>query len=313
MFGGMGSASAAPAACDMIGDLLYSTSLVWESQTVKTDEDLTDILRDLNGMVGQISRPDLMPPETSEMFTLEGDVVFTYLSTLREAISGAEAGHVAYAKALLKEGPPPDFIRSLESLETSWQCQTADAEPPSERGDLTQEALYAGSHRAAPERVMTDQSSPALGSLRARARPSTSGTVLQELKLDGVLTEGSFKLFFLIVALILGLTLFHHFKGSKKRVARENRRLVHLPVNIRMGPVDYEMTMVDISMNGFKIQHPGVIQRQGPLSVNLAEAWHEADIKWTNNLFAGVRFKRPLTPRLYARVVESSLGHEEAD
>lgn len=273
---------------------------------VEADEEFSDILNDLDVLVGQISRPDLLPAEDPETFEAESAVIFAYLSTLREAISGAEAGHLDYAKSLLTAGPPPDFIRGLESLDTHWQCQMADTEPLPEAGDLTQEAVYAGGNRVTTERIMTDQSSPALGALRTRARPSTSGTILQSRALDGVLVEGSFKLFVLILFMIAGLVLFHRIRGSKTLRARENRRLVHLLVSIRMGPVDYEMSMVDISMNGFKIQHGGVIRRDGHLQVKLYNDWYDADIKWTNSLFAGVRFKRAIPPQLFERVVEAS-------
>lgn len=280
---------------------------------VGADEEFSNILKDLDALIGPISGPDLLPSEALGTFDAESAVIFAYLSMLREAISGAEAGHLDYAKSLLKAGPPPEFIRGLDSLDTHWQCQIAEVDPPSETGDLTQEAVYAGGNSVRTDRIMTDQSSPALGSLRARARPSTSGAVLQKLELDGVLVGGSFQLFFLIVIMIAGLVVFHRIRNSKTLKARENRRLVHLLVSIRMGPVDYEMTLVDISMNGFKIQHGGVIRRDGHLQVKLYNDWYDADIKWTNSLFAGVRFKRAIPPQLFERVVEASNWTAVAD
>ncbi|MDB2438744.1 PilZ domain-containing protein [Hellea sp.] len=293
----------AETACQSIDNILHSISLVQEIQNAKTEEVYFDNVTKLEKLLESILPPALILPEIQDAYLAESRVIYQYISSLRMVVHGAQLGHEEYAVEALGHGASHDFTRSLLSLEAHWNCTPAQLTPQLEVGG---HAVFSGGAITQVKKPADKRVNPVLGQSQGRNRPSHSRTTLQRVILDSAYPKGSLELFFLIMCLALILAPYFIMKRSKTIRKREERRSLNMPVNIRMGVVDYTMIMVDISMNGFKIQHPGVIQRKGKLEVKLGEIWYPAQIKWHNKLFAGIRFKKPINQLTFNAVLRSS-------
>jgi len=63
------------------------------------------------------------------------------------------------------------------------------------------------------------------------------------------------------------------------------------------------MIIIDITRNGFKIEHDGQIEKAQTLKVQLNGKWHVGQIKWHNNFYAGVRFKKPIAEKSFRDII----------
>jgi len=93
---------------------------------------------------------------------------------------------------------------------------------------------------------------------------------------------------------------------SHKTRVREQRRVLNIPISIKMGSTAYDAGLVDISMNGLKLEHAGRIKRPSKLHVQLGEMWYLGQIKWHNKLYAGVKFKKPIDADTLSAVITSA-------
>ena len=79
-----------------------------------------------------------------------------------------------------------------------------------------------------------------------------------------------------------------------------------MPSKIRIGKAEHTIIIVDISMNGTKIQHSEIINQQGKLHIELDGTWYSGKIKWTNKLFAGVKFERSISLQTFNAVLQAA-------
>lgn len=279
-------------------------SLVRDIQFATNDLSNAEGTSKLGELVEKIALSNLIYPDRQGAFPAETRAISQYISSLQEAVAGAQPSNDDYTLQTIGRETSAELTRSLQSLSTYWNCTAEELSPQLE---AESSAVYSGRSIERVTKAATELANPALGQSKERIRTSNSGIVLQQVRLDSAIPKGGLQLFFLMVILGLLIVAYSVRKRSKTFRMREKRRLLHMPVNIRIGAVDYTMIMVDISMNGFKIQHPGIIQRPGKLRVELGGTWYRAQIKWNNKLFAGVRFKNPLNTRTFNAVVQSSL------
>lgn len=290
--------------CQTIDNILYSMSLVRDIQSAKNDLSYAESTSKLEKLVGKIALSDLISPNAEGAFPAETRAIFQYISSLQEAVAGAPPRYDDHTLQTIGHETSPEFTRSLQSLAAYWNCTAEELSPQLE---AERRAVYSGRSIKHVTKAATELANPVLGQSKGRIRTSNSGIALQQVRLDSAIPKGGLQLFFLMAILALLIAAYSLRKRSKTFRMREKRRLLHMPVNIRIGALNYTMTMVDISMNGFKIQHPGVIQRPGKLRVELGGTWYRAQIKWNNTLFAGVRFKNPINTQTFNAVVQSSL------
>lgn len=302
--GGFQTARAEPA-CDTISAVMQTASLVRKIQADKAHRNDPENFARLDILVGQISLPALVPPETGDALADESAALRAYLSTIREAIAGSKSGYDDYARQTLITGLNRDLARSLQSLDQHWGCGP-DEDLSEEDEDIPVDAaLGAG----ASEETVEDRREEAVN-LEAKNPSSGSGAVTGGQSNGvgfgrGALMGGGTTLFSLMV---LGIALvalgFYLRRRAKTRTVREARRLLHKPVQVRFGTEEAEMFVVDISMNGFKIEHSGRILHEGKLQVKLEGIWHAGHVRWQNDFFAGVKFNKPIDSETLSAVVQ---------
>lgn len=306
----------APMPCETIDEILYSASLVKRVQHAANDKDYERAVRELNTVASQIALPALMrTQDTGQIggsFKTERAALFLYLSNIRDGASAGQSGFQVYSQDILSRAITPDLTQSLTVLEGYWNCAPKPpAEITAQVKMQTTEAEYNTGALADEDGVETQLPSIAAGTTQTARRFSGGGSTLPAARLDSVMPKASVSLFLLLAGLSFVIGVGYARTQSRKSRAREKRRLLNLIVPIKLGPVKYAVDLVDISMNGFKLQHDGVIKRDGKLHIELEGEWYLGQIKWHNKLFAGVKFKRPLEEDVLESVIEEGrLGAE---
>jgi len=292
-------------ACDTISAVMETASLVRKIQADKAHRNDPAHFARLDMLVGQISLPALIPPETGNVLADESIAIRAYLSTIREAIAGSKSGYGDYARQTLIAGLNQDLARSLQSLDQHWGC-SPDEELSEKDEDIPVDAALGTGASVETVEVRGEETV----NLEAK-NPGSAGGAVTGGQSNGVgfargaLMDGSTALFSLIV---LGIALiaigFYLRRRAKNRKVREARRLLHKPVQVRFGAEQAEMFVVDISMNGFKVEHSGRILHEGKVQVELEGVWHAGHVRWQNDFFAGVKFNKPIDSETLSAVVK---------
>lgn len=301
---GVQTARAEPA-CDTISAVMRTASLIRKVQADKTHRNDFENFTRLESLVGQISLPALVPPETGDVLADESAALRAYLSSIREAIAGSKSGYDDYARETLITGLNRDLARSLQSLDQHWGCGP-DEELSQEDEDIPVDAAQgAGADEETvedrrEETVNLQAKNPGSGS-GAETGGQSNGVGLAR----GALMDGGTTLFSLIMLGIALIALgFYLRRRAKNRTVREARSLLHKPVQVRFGTDQAEMFVVDISMNGFKLEHSGRILHEGKVQVELEGIWHAGHVRWQNDFFAGVKFNKPINSETLSAVVQ---------
>jgi len=101
---------------------------------------------------------------------------------------------------------------------------------------------------------------------------------------------------------VVGTRLF--FRQGKEYEAREVRRLVNIPIKVRLNGQTLNFFLVDISRHGAKINHAKSIQSHETIDIRLGGVWYPAQIRWHNRLFAGIKFDKLLKPKAFIDLTE---------
>lgn len=302
---GSAQTAQADATCDMVDRVLKSVSIIKDIEADTDNRKFTENMFKLEGLVESISVSELFPMDSQNIFPVENRAMQRYLASLQEAATAAESGYVNYSKQNLKNGLNPGFTRSIEALTTYWSCTVEDKPTQTEVESKTVKASFTAPgtpkvktiERARPRQI------PGQSSAGNRA---ANGGVLHQANLDRTpLLSGNTLMFYLILGVIgLAGLFFYVLKRSRRIRVREARRLVQLPVRVRLGKQDIDMTIVDISLNGLKMQHGDDIRTQAKLSVFLDGQWRAGKIMWSNSKFTGVKFKKPIDRQTFNAVME---------
>lgn len=301
--------------CDSIDDILYSAALIKKAAASPDRQALVDRARELETLTRQISLPALTADgsagDASTAFTEERAVLFQYLSNIREGAAAAHSGYENYARDVFTRAFAPDFSQSLLSLESHWQCRENRPRPEILSQDRLdngpyQRARFNGGALGDEENISTPLENTAVGTTTAARRFSGGGSTLPMSQLDSVMPKASIGLFMLMMSLSLVVGVFYARARSHKTRVREQRRVLNIPISIKMGSTAYDAGLVDISMNGLKLEHAGRIKRPSKLHVQLGEMWYLGQIKWHNKLYAGVKFKKPIDADTLSAVITSA-------
>ncbi|MGB6317480.1 MAG: PilZ domain-containing protein, partial [Litorimonas sp.] len=96
-----------------------------------------------------------------------------------------------------------------------------------------------------------------------------------------------------LVMALLGL-LFYAQRRFRQTTAREARRTLDQPVRVLLDGRTLTLRLIDVSMNGAKIGHAAQLSEGMEVGLQLAGTWHSGTIRWNNDNFAGLKFKRTL-------------------
>lgn len=181
-----------------------------------------------------------------------------------------------------------DFVDRMRRLETRWSCDPdrQSAEALTRAQGEPQPAGPPGTPNLRPDNPVGGTNSGfSRGSVAAGSslNSAISGRDLAFLSAFGVILLG-------------GLFWLYRRRNSAEFREREIRQMLSKKVTIKMGRTQHDAVLVDMSMNGFKLQHNGCVGKVRKLEIFLADQWHMGHIRWRNDGFAGVRFGRPVSP-----------------
>lgn len=299
--------------CDSLDDILYSAALI-QKMTLPTEDDaFVNMARELDGLARSISLPALIAGSgavPSRAFETERAALFQYLSSVREGAAAAQAGFDNYALDILAGAQTPDFTQSLSSLQSHWMCGqeslASERLAAAEDQDIFQpQARFGGGALADTDERFARLENTAVGTNKVARRFSGGGSTLPSAQLDSVMPKASVGLFLLLLSTALIIGAFYARVQSRKSRVREQRRVLNSPVAIRVGTATHDAGLVDISMNGLKLEHSGLIKRPSKLYIQLGETWHPGQIKWHNKLYAGVKFKKPIDAQTLSAVISA--------
>ena len=294
------STAQAQTACETVDNVLRSVAVVKDMDSERSQRTFSEVIFELEGLVEQISVPVLTPQSTGNTLDVQRAVTSQYVSNMRDAIVAAESGYENYAKQTLRNGLNTDFTQSIETLTGYWNCNPAEEDNRPDTEAETIQTVYRSAPKDRVETRTVQRPRIVEGESMARNR-SANGGVMQQANLDrGQLLEANAMVFLLMIGFFILVGLFFYVQNrTKKFKAREARRLVQLPVQVRVDKDNYAALVVDISMNGLKMQHPDAINGQRKLSVQIGGSWHVGQIMWSNKMFAGIKFKKPIDRQTY--------------
>ncbi|MGB6231764.1 MAG: PilZ domain-containing protein [Litorimonas sp.] len=143
---------------------------------------------------------------------------------------------------------------------------------------------------------------------RTSAKPDTAQSRANQTA-RGITMTQSVTAFLVMLGLVGGVAgLVWLRRVVQIRRQREERRMLFRTVAVQVGEAESQMTLVDLSMNGFKIKHEGFLGEAKRLFVELEGEWMSGEVRWANPQFAGVKFDRPIGAEMLAAVMEGAEG-----
>ena len=291
--------------CKMINQLLYSASLLKQIETEPQSQKPSDTARKLSRVIDNISLDSLIPPSSQSSFSYEHASLLKYVSYARESATKSPTRQEGGDQTEFRTALSPELSKSLQTLEAHWQCRPALNAQPSLTEGRAGAATFGGGTLSGVIQSKTQIANAAPQTSKPARHFSGGGTVLGQAQLDGVMPKASFQLFLLILLTATIMGGIYWQKRTIRHQVREHRRILNTATEIKLGTQSYQVVMVDISRNGFKIQHPSIIEQSQNLYVRLADLWFPGQIKWHNKLYAGVKFKEPLDTETFNGFLES--------
>lgn len=296
----------AETACGTLSHMIESVSLVRQIQTDPGGPAYDAQIERLNAVTSQISLPDLIPADPAASRPAERDALIRYVSGLREAVSGAASGHDTYARQTLETVITPAVFGGLSSLETHWGCGGEENSQPSDVDRDTDTAAFSGADGGDTDNSQKHLSNPTDSTTNTRNRPaSDSAGNRTSFGRDAVVTGNTMTFFIMLLVMALVGTFFFAQSRARRTKVRETRRALNVLVDVQLDGQDRQMRLVDISMNGFKVRHSGLIDGQEDITIAIGDTWHPGHVRWANPHYAGVKFKRAIDPDTLASVMDS--------
>ncbi len=290
----------------MLDNVLASFSLLQDVQTEQSARQFSRTMSELDTVANQISLPVLQPPNFRQEFPDESRAFFLYLSNIREATASAQAGHNDYAKQMLRGGVPASFASAVQSVERHWNCAEVIARKETEAVKTIRNTKKSEASDTKFKNQLTEMAGVVSGNSKSEMRGATNASRRGATVNQNVTLAGSALLFVIMAILMAGIGLFFVRRQANQSRAREERRLIHRPAKIRIGTRSYTLIIVDMTRQGLKIKHSGMIQRQRKLRIRLAGRWYKGQIKWNNHFFAGVMLNKPIDDKTFQHVIDTS-------
>ncbi|MGB3454783.1 MAG: PilZ domain-containing protein, partial [Litorimonas sp.] len=258
----------------------------------------------LSRLVEGLSLAEILRTDARALTPPQRDALTNYMLTLRETAALSRSGLHDEAQALLSARVTPELFAGLSALDSDWSCRMEAGDPAAsddalperpepetapEGDSVSGSGLQAG---VAPELAdsMTD-GGPAAGSSSGDSGPAGR----QRFAPADAIVGGDTMVFTMMVLVmaLLGL-LFYAQRRFRQTTAREARRTLDQPVRVLLDGRTLTLRLIDVSMNGAKIGHAAQLSEGMEVGLQLAGTWHSGTIRWNNDNFAGLKFKRTL-------------------
>lgn len=118
--------------------------------------------------------------------------------------------------------------------------------------------------------------------------------------------DGNSRYLFPLTLITFVCVIIYMYRRFKKFEAREPRKILNHLIKVKIKDEIYNFHLVDLSRNGAKLNHLKSIKSKSNVHLELGNSWYLGQIKWHNNLFAGVKFKAPLDVPTFDEIVNTS-------
>lgn len=299
-------AAGAQSSCVMVDTVSKSFSVVRDIQVDVRGAEFSKDLERLNRLTAQISLSELQPSTYSADYPIESQSLSFYLATLRDAGREGVSGDVDYARKRLNGGIPENLGESIRSLEKYWSCFPAETSNPFEAEETMAGTRKSQASGSTPKSAASSQAKPKAGrSEGVRGTPSISGFKTVSVSANRIFEGNSLR--FLGMLLFFMIAAFWFYRRQRKRSrAREPRRIIHAPARLQIGKAMHTMIVIDITRFGLKVQHDGRVSKTVKLQIEINGNWHMGQVQWSNDLFAGVKLKRPIGVKAFRDYVDTA-------
>ena len=297
----------AETACSMADAMLETATIV---QSIQADQNSLQYYKNMEALelrAAQLSLPELLPPESIDTFPKESAALFHYLSSVREAIDSARNGYDDHARQKLMGARTVDFAPSLLSLEYYWGCRSDESDTVIDAAARDGDSFYSAAPDTEARSIDNDFAKAVTGTSNAGDSLSSSSPLYGRKAAREAVFAYPAPVGFIVLC-ILGLVGGYYFRRrAQKYKYREARRYLNTTTDIEINQKTSSAVMVDISMNGTKLKHDGSLRDRKTLKINLDGKWYVGDIMWTNDFYAGVRFKTPISRSTFNSLVKSAM------
>lgn len=287
------------AACQTIDRVWETVSVIRQLDGTQNARTNQRDLRRIQSLLPQISATTLGDASQAQPISRFVTQIETALTSTETQLS---------LSSNVKQVVSTAFLRDVQSLDAYWNCRRSEAAVDS-AGDFEVPATTRNDTGVLDDATADDKN--IIAGMSEANGLSPNSRVLKNSKvgrdIDFELTPPLFFIAFL--AFCLGITLYLR-KRSKGFRSRQKRRILQTPILAQLGKKNFAMTLVDISMNGGKVQHSGEIEKQKTIKLEINGRWYAGKIIWTNEAFAGVSFKKPLKSSIFNAAVSAALGEK---
>ena len=282
----------------MLDRVTHTVSLIESIADPKLISVQTDNYKQLVQTVGNIATLDLQPAPYRQKFEAQSQVLDRYIGALQRISTQTKSENAHYSVLSLNAAIKPELAQSLQSLNRYWTCERKSIEVFSmpDVSDSTAMTTSLRAHKSVAESMSGTKSGESRG---GDVRSKIGNSDRRPPSNQAGFTPNYFLLIFLS---FLGLFSLLYFNRKRNR-AREYRRIINRPAAVTLNKKTSDMIIIDITRNGFKIEHDGQIEKAQTLKVQLNGKWHVGQIKWHNNFYAGVRFKKPIAEKSFRDII----------
>ena len=290
--------------CETIDAILQTVSTVRDFEIDAGKARTLETLSVLERQLDRLSLVSLFPSLDKNVFLLEQKEILAYLSKIQTAVTAGENNFSPDVRGYTEEVITPEFISTLSSLNSYWGCNFVQSQ-----SDQTVSLHQNYSSKFGLDPVKTEDRLGGVyspipkmlnGPKRGEGHASVSHVTLNPLLLEG----GKGVLLLMTFIVVSSASTYLYFKYQALQSVREMRHLLYLPVISKINNVTHPMVLVDISMNGGKLQHDQAIEGKPHISFFVGKRWLKGQVRWSNSSYAGVLFKSPLDAHVLMDVVQ---------
>lgn len=243
---------------------------------------------------------DLIDPsvgQTSEMEFVKA-VLANTLTNIRFHRESAFKDLPTFAKRL-----PNDLGQALSLLSDQSACDKIEIESQLPGIDVANKGISSSSSgTTGKDQPLEALESPAYSFIPAQSISSDTATKQLATRPVTLLLERDkrYAILIALIILIAGSVYFYHRRKNFK--SREPRRILNLTIRARFKDKVRILSLVDLSRNGAKLEHKHLNLSKGNVEVHLGNQWHLGQIVWSNDLYAGIKFRTPLDAHTFEEV-----------
>ncbi|MEL6687472.1 MAG: PilZ domain-containing protein [Pseudomonadota bacterium] len=280
-------------ACQTVGHTVDSLAVI---QALSADPESRSLSRRLQRSVASIQASGLTQTDTNALSLTEQTALRDYITALQQAAAIAEAGSVADARTIVAPHVNAALFSSLENLELQWECLPEEAVETTvdERETSGGAAVQPGSNGSGSG--LGTPGNLANGTLSGPGLENSQGNAGRGVSFaqDAIVGGNVVAFYFMLLGFFLVGLVFYLSRRLRRQTEREARRVLDRPVKVFLNGSLHHLRLVDISMNGAKLGHKGEVSEDDDIGIDIGGTWHNAQVRWTNTNYAGVKFKKAL-------------------